>query len=383
MLLKRNLKLFYCVNFLLVLAQSLPHSILTVLLLAKGLSLSQIMLLGVSFSLAVLLFELPSGIWADLYSRKMLYFLSGFLLIIDCALVLFFDNFYILALSWFIYGVGVALASDTLETALINDFKNLENTKHHIEKFYRHKHQIQFSAMLSGAVLGSFLYFLIGIKIFLLGIIFIVLALFLAFFFKEERLKVQQKSPCKHLLLALREFKKNEALRWLFLLALCLQIFFQSHYQLWQALFLEKTLNEKYLFLLYVAFQILGVLVLFKAKPLSLTKLCFFALFLLPFLFLKLYYALLGYMLFVGIFIYLDYRLNSTFSHLVSKRRISVLISAKSSFSRICSLVILAFCALLLKYFSVSFVVFVNFFIASILILILLAKGVKCLTNPL
>ncbi|MFQ6341872.1 MFS transporter [Campylobacter sp. VTCC 70190] len=383
MLLKRNLRLFYGANFLLILAQSLPHSILTVLLLAKGLSLSQIMFLAGAFSLAVLLFELPSGIWADLYSRKMLYFLSGFLLIIDCAFILFFDNFYILALAWFIYGIGIALSSDTLETALINAFKRLENAKNHIESFYRYKNQMQFSAMLLGAVLGSFLYFLIGVKIYLLGISFIVLALFLCLFFKEERLKIQQKSPRKHLLLALRELKKNQALRWLFLLALCSQIFFQSHYQLWQALFLEKALNEKYLFLLYVAFQILGVLVLFKTKPLSCIKLCFFALFLLPFLFFKLYYALFGYMLFVGIFIYLDYRLNSAFSLLVSKRRISVLMAAKSSFSRICALGVLGCCALLLQYFSVSFVIFMNFFLVSVLMLILLTKGAKCLTNPL
>ncbi|KXT64891.1 MFS transporter [Streptococcus lutetiensis] len=48
----------------------MPHSILTVILLAKGLSVSQILLIQSAYSIAIVLFELPSGLLADNHSRK-------------------------------------------------------------------------------------------------------------------------------------------------------------------------------------------------------------------------------------------------------------------------------------------------------------------------
>ena len=193
--LKRNIIIFYLANFFLILAQSLPHSILTVLLLDKGLSLSDIAIIQAMFSLAVLLFEIPSGILADLYSRKFLYILSAFLLIAVSLLVLFFDDFILLALAWFIYGLSTALYSDTLETGLVNEIKRLDFSKHaaFIHKFLRHKNQIQFFSMLFGSLLGSFLYFIIGLKIYILAIVFILCAFFCILFFKEQSLENKEK----------------------------------------------------------------------------------------------------------------------------------------------------------------------------------------------
>ncbi|WP_270329263.1 hypothetical protein [Streptococcus infantarius] len=43
---------------------------MTVILLAKGLSLSQILIIQSAYSIAIVLFEFPSGLLADNYSRK-------------------------------------------------------------------------------------------------------------------------------------------------------------------------------------------------------------------------------------------------------------------------------------------------------------------------
>lgn len=388
-LLKKNIIFFYVANFFLTLAQSLPHSILTVLLLNKGLSLSDIVIIQAMFSLAVLLFEIPSGILADLYSRKILYIFSIFLLMIVSLLILVFDDFIFLALAWFIYGLSTAFYSDTLETGLVNDIKRLNALKHStfIHNFLRYKNQIQFFSMLLGSLLGSFLYFIIGVKIYLLAIAFLFCAIFCILFFKEQSLENKEKVLKKHLFLSLKEFKDNKALKILFILSLISQIFFQTHYQLWQAFFLEKGVNEEYLYLFYLSFQFLGIFVLYLGRKeqgnlLFFNKICIFILFCSPLLLMHNFSLIfLAYMLLVAAFIFLDYKINALFNSTVSKERISILSAAKSSFSRICAFVFLLVCSLFLKYFSVSTLVFINFLLALSLIIILIFLSKKFL-NP-
>ena len=68
----RNKQVFHYLSatFLATIAYTLPHSILTVLLLSKGLSISQILLIQSAYSLAIILCEFPSGMLADTWSRK-------------------------------------------------------------------------------------------------------------------------------------------------------------------------------------------------------------------------------------------------------------------------------------------------------------------------
>ena len=51
--------------------------VLTLILLRKGADLKTLPLLIASYSAAVLCFELPSGICADLYGRKTVFLISG------------------------------------------------------------------------------------------------------------------------------------------------------------------------------------------------------------------------------------------------------------------------------------------------------------------
>lgn len=67
---RRNTFVYLLANFLVIVAYSMPHSILTVILLAKRLSVSQILLIQSAYSIAIVLFELPSGLLADNHSWK-------------------------------------------------------------------------------------------------------------------------------------------------------------------------------------------------------------------------------------------------------------------------------------------------------------------------
>ena len=71
---------YFAAQLLTTVGLSIPHAILTPLLLEKGLSLSQILIIQAAFSLSVLLFEFPSGAIADIVSRRWVYIFSRLVL---------------------------------------------------------------------------------------------------------------------------------------------------------------------------------------------------------------------------------------------------------------------------------------------------------------
>lgn len=98
---------------------------LTIILFQKGLSLAQIMMVQTAYSIAVFIFEYPSGLWADLYSKKFLFVLSRILLIIMMVIVLLMRNTIWMEIAWFIYGISSALDSGTLDADIINSLKKI------------------------------------------------------------------------------------------------------------------------------------------------------------------------------------------------------------------------------------------------------------------
>lgn len=99
-LIDKNTKVYYISTFLLFLASTMPHSILTVLFLKKGLLMSQIVLMQSFFNLSMIIFEIPSGVMSDLYSRKKVYILSLLTLIITFFLIIFSKSLFWLSVAY-------------------------------------------------------------------------------------------------------------------------------------------------------------------------------------------------------------------------------------------------------------------------------------------
>lgn len=167
----RNTFVYFLSNFLVTVAYSMPHSILTVILLAKGLTLSQILLIQSGYSIAIVLFEFPSGLLADNYSRKNLYSLSKVFLIVMFLIVLFSSNFYLIFLAWFCYGIAAALDSGTLDAYIINQLK-LAGRENELQRFLALSNRLEIVGLLLGSSLGGILYQFIGINIYVLGTVF-------------------------------------------------------------------------------------------------------------------------------------------------------------------------------------------------------------------
>lgn len=291
---------FFAAELLMNLALTVPHAILTPLLLDKGLSLSQILLVQAGFSVAVLLFEFPSGSIADMISRRTLYFISRLVFCIFFLMVIFGHGFPLMLLAWIIYGLATALESGTLDAALINNAKNRQGPAgtvgepDHVESriswLVRKEGQSAYLGMMIGSTIGALLYLSVGASIYFISVGATVISVVtIALFFRipeqhkvatvggieaaasvsgnETGASVDKHDAARisgarrlwqelrsHARATVEEMRNSAALRQFLLLAVVAQAFLQLHFQLWQAVGLEKGFGESHLLFLYLLF---------------------------------------------------------------------------------------------------------------------------------
>ena len=379
---KRNTLVFLLSNFLVSLAYSLPHSILTVILLAKGLSLSQILIIQSAYSIAIVLFEFSSGLLADNYSRKNLYSLSKLFLIIMFLIVLFSNQFYLIFAAWFCYGIAAALDSGTLDAYIINQLK-LAHREAELRKFLALSNRLEIVGSLLGSSLGGILYHFIGINIYVLGTVFLVASTLISFFFFKETTKSESLQDSHVMVLkkqitdSFKELRKQPRLSLILIFDFLTQIFFQTHFQLWQSFFLSKGIDSQYFPFFYIAFQVITLFsysinidgVKKYAGVLKFSPLIVF----LPLTFFlgKIEIFLTAYFIFVFVFYVIEFILNYQFNKMVSVENISSLISFKSTVSRIGSVLLLCILSFMVKQMSVSAVMAINFMLSLVLLAVL------------
>lgn len=281
---------FFAAEFLMNLALTVPHAILTPLLLDKGLSLSQILLVQAGFSVAVLLFEFPSGSIADMISRRTLYFISRLVFCIFFLMVIFGHGFPLMLLAWIVYGLATALESGTLDAALINNAKRQgpagtvgepDHVESRISWLVRKQGQSAYLGMMVGSTIGALLYLSMGANIYFISVGATVISVVtIALFFRipeqhklanvdgnEAAASVDKHDATRiggarrlwlelrsHASATVEEMRDSSALRQFLLLAVVAQAFLQLHFQLWQAVGLEKGFGESHLLFLYLLF---------------------------------------------------------------------------------------------------------------------------------
>lgn len=379
---KRNTLVFLLSNFLVSVAYSLPHSILTVILLAKGLSLSQILIIQSAYSIAIVLFEFPSGLLADNYSRKNLYSLSKLFLIIMFLVVLFSNQFYLIFAAWFCYGIAAALDSGTLDAYIINQLK-LAHRESDLQRFLALSNRLEIIGLLIGSSLGGILYHFIGINIYVLGTVFLVASTLISFFFFKETTKSDSLQDSHVMVLkkqitdSFKELREQPRLSLILIFDFLTQIFFQTHFQLWQSFFLSKGIDSQYFPFFYIAFQVITLFsysinidgVKKYAGVLKFSPLIVF----LPLTFFlgKIEIFLTAYFIFVFVFYVIEFILNYQFNKMVSVENISSLISFKSTVSRIGSVLLLCILSFMVKQMSVSAVMAINFMLSLVLLAVL------------
>jgi MFS family permease len=136
------------------------------------------------FSVALVIFEVPSGWLSDVWKRRNVLFLSPLFIIVAIMITINAKNFWMIALAQTIWGLGVSFFSGTLQS-LLYDHLYERNQQH---RSAHHETQRHSWSLISGAVslvIGGFCYKISPYLPFILCCITLFGAAICAFFMKE------------------------------------------------------------------------------------------------------------------------------------------------------------------------------------------------------
>ncbi|GLB47531.1 MFS transporter [Philodulcilactobacillus myokoensis] len=252
------IKTYFTSYFLYNLGRVLPHAVLTVILLNKGMTVGDIAVIQGFFMLACIIFSFPSGVLTDIWSEKMTYITSLVLLLISYYIIMISSDFPLLCMSWFIYGISSATMGNSLDMYFLRSYQN--NGKQ-IKKFNVHFNSINLYSTLIGGGIGSFIYEGINNGIYILSILLIIVSgLIVLVGFKNVKTKKIKENSVKKILVGFKYvFAKRNTLINIILMAV-FQIIMELFIQFWQVILLNVHFNQKYFGFFYVAFQIVAIL---------------------------------------------------------------------------------------------------------------------------
>ncbi|MHB1316216.1 MAG: MFS transporter [Christensenellales bacterium] len=221
--------------------------VLSLMLLDKGSSLSGLALVLGVYSLCVFLFEIPSGILADLLGRKRVFLLSCIFNMVSAAALLFLHGWRIIFGIVF-WGMGKAFASGSFD-ALVIDRVVAEKGPDHLPAVTGELALIETLGIAGGAVLGgvlpglskSMLPFLGTYDLNLLAKCLLcgVTALLAAVYLKEAPVAAQKRTSLKsHLKESAAFLKENRTVRLLILGVFFGGVFISTVEAYWQPVFM-------------------------------------------------------------------------------------------------------------------------------------------------
>lgn len=251
-------KIVYFISFFLYnFARVLPHAVLTVILLNKGMSVGDIAIIQSFFMLAGILFEFPAGLLTDLWSEKYVYIISLFLLFVSYYIILLSSDFYLLCLSWFIYGISNATMNSSLEMYFLRTYQNNANE---IKKFNISFNNINLYSTLLGGGIGSFIYEFSGNGIYYISITFIVIsATMIILFFGKATKPKQSENSVSSIMKDIKIIYQNRQLLLNIVLMAIFQIVVQIFFQFWQVIFMNVNFDKKYFGMFYILFQLVAI----------------------------------------------------------------------------------------------------------------------------
>ena len=145
----------------------------------------QLILVGTTLELACFIFEIPTGIVADVYSRKLSIIIGGVLTGVGFILEGSISSFVFLLVAQIVWGLGSTFISGSLEAWIAEEEKNKD-----LDEIYIKGAQAGQIGAFIGIVLSTVIAnFSVRLPIIVSGVLFIILALFLWLYMPENNFK--------------------------------------------------------------------------------------------------------------------------------------------------------------------------------------------------
>ena len=145
----------------------------------------QLILVGTTLELACFIFEIPTGIVADVYSRKLSIVIGGVLTGVGFILEGSISSFVFVLVAQIVWGLGSTFISGSLEAWIAEEEKNKD-----LDEIYIKGAQAGQIGAFIGIVLSTVIAnFSVRLPIIVSGVLFIILALFLWLYMPENYFK--------------------------------------------------------------------------------------------------------------------------------------------------------------------------------------------------
>ncbi len=349
--------------FLSELARTLPHAVLTIILINKGLSLKNIAIVQICYMVAIIIFEFPSGVISDIFDRKIVYLASIFLLMISYFIIFNASSFVLLCISWFIYGMSAAINTGTIDISFTKIYQN--NSKK-LKAFISFVKIILSIGAILGGYIGSVLYLYIDIKIYLISLLIYLISSLITIFFIPNDKNIDHKHNKEDLTLYLIKFKqkiiillKSKELLELFILNSAIQFFYQPFYLYWQAIFIDKNIVINIFGIIYVLFRLSNIIGVWIFRKIKHSKYDIYVILAIIFLLSVLIKIVSHIYIFITIIIFLVILISVYSNNLeyflrknIDSKVLGTITSINSTLSRIFSFLALGICSILTNFIS-------------------------------
>ncbi|VVB84093.1 Major Facilitator Superfamily protein [uncultured archaeon] len=233
--------------------------------LKLGFNLTQIGIIAAVLAISLFIFQIPTGIIADLIGRKKMlrfgYLFTGILF----SLLFFFKDFYIILLLFVLLGFTQSLISGKDESWVV-DLLLHEKRKDLIKDYYNKLNSILYLGAICSGIIGAILVKSFGLPIFLLSTGFAYLSGFFVFSFGKESFINNKKKIHKyffnHTKKSFRYILHNKNLLLLILIAAFVSICSSfSGSNMWNALFTKIGLKDYWFGYLFSAVSFFGFVI--------------------------------------------------------------------------------------------------------------------------
>ncbi len=250
--LKNNIPLFYVFKFVGALGFSLP--IFSLFFLSQGISFAQLSFIIILFNIANVVFEIPSGYFADIFGRKNSLIVSRLLFTIAFSVIVLINSYPAFLIGWALNGVALAFFSGA-DSALIYDTLKKLGRKHEFKKIQGRSFALRMAAMGIGAPVGGYFAEQFGLIVPMYMMVFVGITSFTIGLFLIEPGRGQNK-PSKNLSLHFKSsfntIKKDKViLASLLLYSSAFSMIVSSHY-LFQPYLNKIGVDLKYFGIIYM-----------------------------------------------------------------------------------------------------------------------------------
>ncbi|MEC1520501.1 MFS transporter [Neobacillus niacini] len=152
----------------------------------RGMTVLMVVLCEIIYAVSVVIFEIPTGVFADKFGRKTLLIFGAVLSVFEFVILLFAYHFWTFALVVFLAGISRACTSGAMNALLYDSLLTVKKQSS-FEKIVGRMNSIDFFASILAALSGSILAKYFGFEFnYMVSVASMFLALILTFLLKES-----------------------------------------------------------------------------------------------------------------------------------------------------------------------------------------------------